>query len=86
MDLPRIGRDPNPAERGLQLVLEDPAVQAEVSKNYYGHVNGLWGQRLLDVWSALTPDEQVEWTELMLTRLREYVREYTKTYRPSWEL
>jgi hypothetical protein len=83
LEMPRIGREPNPAERGLQHVVENVHVLEHVSQNLLGSELGLSGFELGKRWSELTEEMREEWRVAALGRIREYVDQYRSDESPE---
>jgi hypothetical protein len=81
-DITRIGRPANPAERGLQVVVENAAVLERVGRNLLGAVKGWQGGALERAWRRLSEDEKEVWRAEALERLRAHVEAYRATQPP----
>jgi hypothetical protein len=75
-DIVRIGREANPAERGLQLVMENAEVLDRVGRNLLGATTGRQGDALERAWRSLADDEKDAWRTQALERLRAHVEAY----------
>ena len=72
----RIGRRGNPAERGLQLVIENADVLERVGRNLFASAVRLAGITADQEWSNLTELERDEWKRDAIELLREHVLAY----------
>lgn len=77
--IPRIGRQPNPAERGYQHVVENVDVLDHASRNYYGSEHNLIGIKLAAAWARLSDAEREMWKERAIAALRQYVANYPES-------
>lgn len=80
-EISRIGREPNAAERGLQLVLEDVDVLERVSQNLFAGANRIIESAAL--WGSMAEEEKCKWRREALNLLREHVESYRPTVVPD---
>lgn len=75
----RIGRQANPAERGLQLVRENEHILERVAQNLLRTETGVYGLALLGLWQGMSPSEQ----EGYRTRALGLLEIHVENYRPE---
>jgi hypothetical protein len=74
----RIGRRANPAEAGLQWILENPHMRDHVAENLYLHEAGAYTLDNLERFRALPEEERERWK----ARAIQLCREHTANYAP----
>jgi hypothetical protein len=79
----RIGRQANPAERGLQLAMEAPDVLQSMAEQLYLHESDEYTLESLERFRALPDEEQQRWRDKALDLQREHVRSYVPPTDPD---
>lgn len=82
VEVPRVGRPANPAERGLQLVMESPSHLTHVAINLMGHTLRVDGYAKRHMWKHLTRPEREQWKQRALADIRTFTAAYTANYTP----
>ena len=74
-DIPRIAREPNPAERALQLSRESPDLLVHLARN-------LAYDQGIEAWDGLSQVEQDKWMGIALRELEAHAASYVPTPPP----
>ena len=73
LGIPRIGRKPTPAERGLRMAIERPEVLEAIALNTFSERRRLFGVFAQEAWLALSEAQRVTRRSRVIASLRERV-------------
>lgn len=77
-EITRIGREPNAAERGLQLMSEHAEILDRAAMNLFIHETGLLSAEGADGWKMMSESRRDHYKAKALRLTAEHVLSYTK--------